>query len=219
MDKLINDYYMVVNPYPHIILRENKMIFGAHADRLQQGMRRSFGTAIGTAAKVEVDQTLITVKVKAGQEETAKESLKRGSAKLPIPCKIVISKIVAPPTIAEASTDEAPEWRRRRLDRKRERTSFYGLIDLRNNDVSIVGGKNASLGEMISAGLPVPPGFAVTAYSYEKFIQEKKIAEKIYKIIKETITNPNDPKQYDTASKRIRELIEKTPMPKDMEKP
>jgi large subunit ribosomal protein L10e len=74
-------------------------------------MRRSFGTPIGTAAKVEVDQTIITVKVKAGQEVIAKESLKRGSAKLPIPCKIVISKIVAPPTIAEAdqTESEAPE--------------------------------------------------------------------------------------------------------------
>ncbi len=101
MDKLINDYYMVVHPYPHIILRENKMIFGAHADRLQQGMRRSFGTAIGTAAKVEVGQTIMTVKVKAGAAETAKESLKRGSAKLPIPCKIVISKIEASPNVKE----------------------------------------------------------------------------------------------------------------------
>ncbi len=88
---------------------------------------------------------------------------------------------------------------------------------LRNTDVSIVGGKNASLGEMINAGLPVPFGFAVTAYSYERYIQEKKIAEQIYKIIKETVTNPNDPKQYDIASKKIRELIEKTPMPKDIE--
>ena len=66
-------------------------------------------------------------------------------------------------------------------------------------------------------GLPVPPGFAVTAYSYEKYIEEKKIAEQIYKIIKETVTNPNDPKQYDVASKKIRELIEKTPMPKEIE--
>ena len=70
---------------------------------------------------------------------------------------------------------------------------------------------------MINAGLPVPPGFAVTAYSYEKYLQEKRIAEQIYKIIKETVTNPNDPKQYDTASKKIRELIEKTPMPKEIE--
>ncbi|MCW4000404.1 MAG: phosphoenolpyruvate synthase [Candidatus Bathyarchaeota archaeon] len=89
--------------------------------------------------------------------------------------------------------------------------------NLRNTDVSIVGGKNASLGEMIHAGLPVPFGFAVTAYSYERFIVEKKIAEKIYEIIKATVIDPNDPKQYEAASKRIRELIEKTQMPKDIE--
>ena len=106
IDKLINDYLMIVHPYPHVILRENKMIFGAHADRLQQGMRRSFGTAIGTAAKVEVGQNIITVKVKAAAAETAKESLKRGSAKLPIPCKIVLSKIQASPTEEEKAEPE-----------------------------------------------------------------------------------------------------------------
>jgi pyruvate,water dikinase len=84
---------------------------------------------------------------------------------------------------------------------------------LRNTDVSVVGGKNASLGEMINAGMPVPPGFAVTAYAYEKFIKQTGIAKKIYKIIKETVTDPNDPKQYDAASKKIRKLIEKTSMP------
>jgi len=107
IDKVVDAYLMVVHPYPHIILRENKMIFGAHADRLQQGMRRSFGTAIGTAAKVEVGQPIITVKVKAGQELVAKESLKRGSAKLPIPCSIVISKIEAPPQLDEAEAEKA----------------------------------------------------------------------------------------------------------------
>ena len=106
IDKFVNDYLMVVHPYPHVILRENKMIFGAHADRLQQGMRRSFGTAVGTAAKVEVGQPIITVKVKAGAEAIARESLKRGSAKLPIPCKIVISKIQASPTEEEKEEPE-----------------------------------------------------------------------------------------------------------------
>jgi pyruvate, water dikinase len=84
---------------------------------------------------------------------------------------------------------------------------------VRNTDVPIVGGKNASLGEMINAGMPVPPGFAVTAYAYEKFIKQTGIAKKIYQIISETVTDPNDPKQYDAASKKIRKLIEKTPMP------
>jgi len=99
----------------------------------------------------------------------------------------------------------------------KEKELVLWFDDIRNTDVPIVGGKNASLGEMINAGLPVPPGFAVTAYSYERYIQEKKIAEQIYKIIKEIVTDPNDPKLYDIASKKIRELIEKTPMPKDIE--
>ncbi len=99
----------------------------------------------------------------------------------------------------------------------KEKELILWFEDVRNTDVPLVGGKNASLGEMINAGLPVPPGFAVTAYSYEKYIQEKSIAEKIYEIISETVTDLNDPKQYDTASKKIRELIEKTPMPKQIE--
>jgi pyruvate,water dikinase len=88
---------------------------------------------------------------------------------------------------------------------------------LRKTDIPSVGGKNANLGEMIGAGIPVPPGFAVTAYAYKKFIEETRISSKIYEIIKETVTNPDDPKLYNVASKRIRDLIEATPVPKDTE--
>jgi large subunit ribosomal protein L10e len=93
MDKLVNNYRLDVHPYPHTILRENKMIFGAHADRLQQGMRGSFGKAIGTAARVRPDQTLISINVNADGVETAKLALKRGSAKLPIPCRVAVEKL------------------------------------------------------------------------------------------------------------------------------
>jgi large subunit ribosomal protein L10e len=93
MDKLVSNYRLDVLPYPHAILRENKMIFGAHADRLQQGMRGSFGKAIGTAARVKANQTLITIHVNKEGVEAAKEGLKRGSAKLPIPCRIVVEKL------------------------------------------------------------------------------------------------------------------------------
>jgi pyruvate,water dikinase len=96
---------------------------------------------------------------------------------------------------------------------KKETSLVLWFENLRNTDVPIVGGKNASLGEMINAGMHVPPGFAVTAYSYEKYINQTGIAKKIYTVINETVTDPNDPKQYDAASKKIRELIEKTPMP------
>ncbi len=93
MDKLVNNYLMRVLPYPHTILRENKMIFGAHADRLQDGMRRSFGKPIGTAARIKPNQTIIIVNVNADGVEAAKEALKRGSVKLPIPCRITIEKM------------------------------------------------------------------------------------------------------------------------------
>lgn len=93
MEKLVNNYRLDVRPFPHTILRENKMIFGAHADRLQQGMRRSFGTAIGTAARVKPGQVIISIMVNSDSVELAKESLKRGAAKLPMPCRIVIGKV------------------------------------------------------------------------------------------------------------------------------
>jgi large subunit ribosomal protein L10e len=93
MEKLTNNYFLNVNPYPHMILRENKMIFGAHADRLQDGMRRSFGKPIGTAARVEPNQVIITVRVHADAVELAKVALERGSAKLPIPCRVTIGKL------------------------------------------------------------------------------------------------------------------------------
>jgi large subunit ribosomal protein L10e len=92
MEKLVNNYQLQVHPYPHEILRENKMIFGAHADRLQDGMRRSFGKPIGTAARVRPNQTIISVRINADAVDLAKESLKRGGAKLPMPCKIVVEK-------------------------------------------------------------------------------------------------------------------------------
>jgi pyruvate,water dikinase len=88
---------------------------------------------------------------------------------------------------------------------------------LRKTDIPSVGGKNANLGEMTSAGIPVPPGFAITAYAYKKFIEETDIAKKIYEIIDESVTDKNDPAQYEVASKKIRELIESTAMPKEIE--
>jgi large subunit ribosomal protein L10e len=93
MDKLENKYLLQVLPYPHNVLRENKMIFGAHADRLQDGMSRSFGKPIGAAARVKVNQEIMQIKITKEAVETAKEALKRGSIKLPIPCRITIEQI------------------------------------------------------------------------------------------------------------------------------
>jgi len=92
MTKLGNAYIMRVVPYPHTILRENKMIFGAHADRLQDGMRKAFGKPIGIAARVRIGQPIIEIGVNENAVEVAREALERGQDKLPIPCRIIIER-------------------------------------------------------------------------------------------------------------------------------
>ena len=92
MNKLGNAYLMRVVPYPHTVLRENKMIFGAHADRLQDGMRKSFGKPVGIAARIRVGQPIIEVGVPENAVQVAREALQRGQDKLPVPCRIVVGK-------------------------------------------------------------------------------------------------------------------------------
>jgi large subunit ribosomal protein L10e len=92
-EKLGSGYLLQILPYPHVVLRENKMIFGAHADRLQDGMRKAFGKPIGLAARVKSDQAIIMVNVNEDGLEVAKEALKRGGAKLPMPCRLSVEKI------------------------------------------------------------------------------------------------------------------------------
>ena len=98
----------------------------------------------------------------------------------------------------------------------KERRIILWFNELNKDDVPLVGGKNANLGEMINAGIPVPPGFAVTAYAYKQFINETGIRDKIYDIIRETVKERR-PEEYEEASKKIRSLIENTSMPHDIE--
>ena len=88
-----NNYHLKILPFPHIILRENKMIFGAHADRLQDGMRNAFGKAISLAARVKPGQKLIIADVNEEGLQFATTALKRGGAKLPTPCRVVVKKL------------------------------------------------------------------------------------------------------------------------------
>lgn len=86
------NYFMRICTFPHHILRENKMMAMAGADRLQDGMRLSFGTPIGRAARMEVGQTVILVKVNKSGIEHAKEALRRAASKLSLPCRIVVEE-------------------------------------------------------------------------------------------------------------------------------
>ena len=84
------NYHLRIVAYPHHILRENKMMAVAGADRLQDGMRLAFGTPIGRAARVYSGQTVIYVRTHPDKIEVAKEALKRAASKLPLPTRIVI---------------------------------------------------------------------------------------------------------------------------------
>ncbi|UCE95734.1 MAG: phosphoenolpyruvate synthase [Candidatus Bathyarchaeota archaeon] len=104
------------------------------------------------------------------------------------------------------------------MSASREEELVLWFEELTKEDIPIVGGKNANLGEMIQAKIPVPLGFAVTAQAYRKFINETGIDEKIFRIIKKTVTNTSEPKQFEEASRKIRKLVEAAKIPKEIEK-
>ena len=91
--------------------------------------------------------------------------------------------------------------------------------DIRLKDISVVGGKNASLGEMYSLlskrGIRVPNGFAVTADGYRFFLQSNNLAGQIEATLK-TVDTANI-KNLTARGKKIRELILNTPFPQKLE--
>jgi len=94
-------------------------------------------------------------------------------------------------------------------------SSVVWLEEVRNKDVSTVGGKGASLGEMINTGLPVPRGFAVTAQAFRRFLEETGIAEELFKSLEIEVNNPEELKN---ASIKAKKLILEAPIPYDIEK-
>ena len=76
-------YFSKHRIYPHVLLRENKMIAAAGADRLQEGMRRAFGKAVSLAARVKRGQCIMEFQVKKEHVEAAQNALKLACVKLP----------------------------------------------------------------------------------------------------------------------------------------
>jgi len=86
-------FYAELKAHPHHVLRENKMIFGAHADRLQEGMRRAFGKPVGRAARVSSGSPVFRVLVNENGLQAAKEALDLASKKLPKSYRIIIKRL------------------------------------------------------------------------------------------------------------------------------
>jgi pyruvate,water dikinase len=94
------------------------------------------------------------------------------------------------------------------------------LKDLRLKDLAEVGGKNASLGEMIgalsAAGIRVPGGFATTAAAFHEFLDSNGLKQRIAERL--SALDPADVKALAAAGKEIRGWILKTPFPPALEK-
>lgn len=87
---------------------------------------------------------------------------------------------------------------------------------LDKNDVDLAGGKGASLGEMTKASIPVPAGFVILADAFERFLKETDIDVEIDSIIKKV--KHNDINSVETASEKIRAIIDNAKMPTDIAK-
>jgi pyruvate,water dikinase len=92
--------------------------------------------------------------------------------------------------------------------------------EIRKSDVALVGGKNASLGEMFSQlsprGIRIPDGFALTADAFWYFLKENKIDKEIKEVFSKFDTR--SVRSLQETGKRARNLILKANFPKDLEK-
>jgi large subunit ribosomal protein L10e len=86
-------FFSTLKVYPHVILRENKMIATAGADRLQEGMRRAFGKATGLAARIQPGQVIFEAYVTSANLNLAKDGFKVASSKLGCPAVIRITPL------------------------------------------------------------------------------------------------------------------------------
>lgn len=85
-------FHMRIRAHPFHVLRINKVLSCAGADRLAQGMRGAWGKPAGLAARVDIGQVLISVRTKDNNKATVIEGLRRCRYKFPGQQKIIISK-------------------------------------------------------------------------------------------------------------------------------
>jgi pyruvate,water dikinase len=86
---------------------------------------------------------------------------------------------------------------------------WFNEVD--KEDVSLVGGKGANLGEMTRSGIPVPPGFIVTAQAYFTFLDKTGLTGKLKKLL--SPLNVEETKKLNEVSKQIQKSILSAKMP------
>ncbi|PIU24148.1 phosphoenolpyruvate synthase [Candidatus Berkelbacteria bacterium CG08_land_8_20_14_0_20_39_8] len=100
------------------------------------------------------------------------------------------------------------------MSNKKHKSFVLWFKEVRKDDVAIVGGKGANLGEMTRAGFPVPNGFVVTAEAYFHFLKETGIGPAIAKAVRGF--DPEDSKRLNALSKVIKRHILSAKMPAEI---
>jgi large subunit ribosomal protein L10e len=91
-EKVGKDFYLEVKPYPHHIIRENKMLTGAGADRMQTGMALSFGKSTGRACLLKMGDPIFIIGINGAKNEAyARELI--GSSRARMPCTLHIETV------------------------------------------------------------------------------------------------------------------------------
>jgi pyruvate,water dikinase len=96
---------------------------------------------------------------------------------------------------------------------KRDRQAVVWFSDVSKDDIPVVGGKGANLGEMTNAGIPVPPGFIVTADAYFDFIERSGLHDRIRAELEPVDVKDSRPLQE--AAERVQQLILGAAIPED----
>merc|ERR1712176_1170407 len=76
-------FHIRVRPHPFHVLRINKMLSCAGADRLQTGMRGAWGKSYGRCARCDIGQVLMSIRTKEDKTAVAVEALRRAKFKFP----------------------------------------------------------------------------------------------------------------------------------------
>ena len=108
--------------------------------------------------------------------------------------------------------------RQQKSQLNKEQAFILWLEEVNMRDISLVGGKNASLGEMIQQlapkGINIPGGFAITAFAYSYFIEHSGLATKLRQILIDL--DVQDISNLRSRSKQARDLILNTPFPREL---
>lgn len=96
-----------------------------------------------------------------------------------------------------------------------EKAKFIAWFsELGKKDIPLAGGKGANLGEMTGAGIPVPPGFVVTANAYFTFLKEAKLEKQLRHFLKSL--DIEDSRKLKETSDKIKGELFNAPMPEDI---